>query len=205
MGCNFVDLRSITGGRNLLVLAAAPGDESLYCGHLIAQAAAGGRPPFVAVLTDGNRIPVPKLDSATPDEIALRHARDSARATTVLGVPDQWFLVLGPYDGTVSTSGPRFESVVDALSMIMWRRDCNLIAVPWAADQRPDYIAAHAVGMALSTRDGVAHMAYRTIEGSDNRKPLCLTSDKSSARRLKAIAIHSHLRTDFQEGYYPIT
>lgn len=204
MGCNFVDLRSVTGGQNLLVLAASPGDESIYCGNLIAQAAAAGRPPFVAVLSDGSQIPIPRLGRITPDEIALRHARDSARAATILGVPDEWFLVLGLYDGTVPTSGPRFDSVVDALSMIMWRRDCNLIAVPWAADRRSDYTAAHAVGLALAARDSVAYMAYRTIEGRDHRKPLCLASKRSSARRLEAIATHSHLRADFREGYYPI-
>ena len=157
-----VDLRTITGGRNLLVLAAAPGDESLYCGELIAQASARGRPPFVAILTDGNEMPVPGLDGATPDEIAFRHARDTARATTILGVPDEWFLVLGLYDGTVPTSGPRFDGVVDALSMIMWRRDCNLIAVPWHADRRPDYAAARAIGLALSAprRRGLHRVSY---------------------------------------------
>lgn len=202
MGRTFVDLRNITGGRNLLVLAAAPGDESLCCGDLIAQASAMGRPPFVAVLTDGNEVPIPGLDRATPDEIAIRHARETARATSILGVPDEWFLVLGLYDGTVPTSGARFDNVVDALSIIMWRRDCNLIAVPWNADCRPDYAAAHAAGLALSARDGLAYVTYRTNDGNDDRKPLYLAPTEASTRRLEAIAAHTHLSCDFREGYH---
>jgi len=197
-----VDLQCVTGGRNLLVLAATPGDESLFCGHLIAQASAKGRPPFVAVLTDGNEVPVPGVDHATADEIALRHAQDAARASSILGVPDEWFLVLGLHDGTVPTSGARFDAVVEALSMIMWRRDCDVIAVPWDADRRPDYAAAHAVGLALCARDNIAHITYRTTAGNDSREPLRLAPIKTSMRRLQAIGAHPHLATDFPEGYY---
>jgi LmbE family N-acetylglucosaminyl deacetylase len=197
-----VDLRSVTGGRNLLVLAATPGDESLYCGHLIAQASAKGRPPFVAILTDGNEVPVPGIGHATADQIALRHAQDAAKASAILGVPDEWFLVLGLHDGTATTSGPRFETVVEALSMIMWRRECNAIAVPWDADRRPDYAAANAVGLALCARDNIARITYRTAAGSDSREPLRLSPGKPSMRRLQAIGEHAHLSTDFLEGYY---
>ena len=56
-----VDFRSIAGGRNLFVLTAAPGDESLFCGGLITEACARGRPPFLAVLTDGSSIAIPGL------------------------------------------------------------------------------------------------------------------------------------------------
>lgn len=149
MSGTFVGLQDVTGGRNLLVLVTALGDESLYCGQLIAQASAGGRPPFLAILTDGHRVPISGIDRATPDKIALRHARAAARAAAVLGVPDEWFLVLGLHDGTVPTSGGRFDTVVEALSMIMWRRDCNLIAVPWAADRRPDYVDVYLCGPPL--------------------------------------------------------
>lgn len=202
MNGTLVDLEHITGGRNLLVLATTPGDESLYCGDLIAQASAKGRPPFVAILTDGNEVPVPGIAHATPDEIALRHAQDAARASSILGVPDEWFLVLGLYDGTATTSGARFDAVVDALSMIMWRRDCNAIAVPWDTDQRPDYVAANAVGLALCARDNIAHITYRTAAGRDGREPLRLAPNKASMRRAEAIGVHAHLSTDFLEGYY---
>jgi LmbE family N-acetylglucosaminyl deacetylase len=199
-----VDLRSVTGGRNLLVLAASPGDESLYCGGLIAQACARGRPPFVAVLTDGSAVPVPGFDNATPDETALRHARQTLRATGELGVPGEWFLVLGFQDGTVPTSGRRFDAVVDALSMIMWRRDCNVIAVPWRADTRPDYAAGHQVGVALAATDGVGLITYRTSGGTDDGNvALRLKPAPSLVRRSTALAAHPHIAMDFEERYYP--
>jgi LmbE family N-acetylglucosaminyl deacetylase len=197
-----VDLHSITGGRNLLILATTPGDESQYCGHLIAQASAKGRPPFVAILTDGNEVPVSGIDHATADDIALRHAQDAAKASSILGVPDEWFLVLGLHDGTVPTSGARFDAVVEALSMIMWRRDCDVIATPWNADRRADYAAAYAVGAALCARDNIAHVTYRTAAGKDDREPLRLAPGKASRLRLQAISTHAHLSTDFLEGYY---
>ena len=64
-----VDFRSIAGGRNLFVLTAAPGDESLFCGGLITEACARGRPPFLAVLTDGSSIAIP--GASTDTEMAM--------------------------------------------------------------------------------------------------------------------------------------
>ena len=204
MSETLVDLGNVTGGCNMAVLAASPGDESLYCGGLIAEAAARGRPPFVAVLTDGSLVSLPGLEDfgpVTEDLRALRHGREGVAAAAALGVPAEWFVVLGLHDGTVPTSGTRFESVVAGLSNLLWRRDCNAIAVPWAADQRPNYAAAHAVGAALARRDGIGLVAYRTLSGSSAAKPLRLSPGRGYGRRAAAIAAHSHLRADFDEAY----
>jgi LmbE family N-acetylglucosaminyl deacetylase len=139
------------GFRNLLVLLAVPGDETEFCKDLIAAECARGRPPFVAVLTDGGGA----------DEIALARAHRCFQAASGLGVPGEWFQMLGLRSGTASVAGPRFDVVVKALAMILWRRDCNLVAVPWAEDIRADYAAAHAVGRALAV-DGVGMVTYRT-------------------------------------------
>jgi LmbE family N-acetylglucosaminyl deacetylase len=139
------------GHRNLLVLLAVPGDETRFCGEMIAAECARGRPPFVAVLTDGGG----------DDAEALALARRCFQAVNALGVPDEWFQMLGLRSGTLPVPGARFEAVVKALSMILWRRDCNVVAVPWAEDQRADYAAAHAVGRALAVED-VGLVAYRT-------------------------------------------
>jgi len=204
MADTFVDFRSIAGGRNLLVLTAAPGDESLFCGGLIAEACARGRPPFVSVLTDGSRIDIPGLDDPTPAGIAAQHARQTMRATGILGVPDDWFLVLGLYDGTAPTSGARFDAVVNALALIMWRRDCEVAAVPWAADSRPNYAASHAVGRALVAHSGIGLVTYRTSNGVDGVDgALRLKPTPSLARRSAALAMHPHISSDFDEGYYP--
>jgi LmbE family N-acetylglucosaminyl deacetylase len=197
----FIDFHRIAGGRNLLVLTAAPGDESLFCSGLIAQACALGRPPFVAVLTDGSRIAVPGLNDPTPDRIAGMHALRTLRATGILGVPHEWFVSLGLYDGTVPTHGARFSAVVDALAAIMWRRDCDAIAVPWAADKRPDYAACHAVGVALSA-DGIGLITYRTSGHADGSNPMVrLRPTAASAQRSAAQAEHAHIKSDVEEYY----
>ncbi len=201
MSETLVDLYGVTGGRNLAVLAASPGDESLYCGDLIAEASVRGRPPFVAVLTDGSQVPAPGLEGEVGDARAFRHGREGVAAATALGVPDEWFVVLGLHDGSVPTSGARFESVVAGLSAVLWRRDCNVLAVPWAADGRPDYAAAHAVGAVLAERDGIGLITYRTRFGSGSAAPLRVAPQRGSGRRSTAIAAHSHLRASFEEAY----
>jgi LmbE family N-acetylglucosaminyl deacetylase len=199
-----VDFRSIAGGRNLFVLTAAPGDESLFCGGLIAEACARGRPPFLAVLTDGSGIAIPGLQDSTPDNIAARHARETMRAAAILGIPDGWRVVLGLLDGTVPTSGTRFEALVDALAMITWRRDCYVVVVPWAADRRPSYMACHAIGVALAKTHDLDLVTYRTSNTVDGmNSALRLNPTPALARRAVALIMHPHITADFDEGYCP--
>jgi LmbE family N-acetylglucosaminyl deacetylase len=203
MADTFVDFRSIASGRNLFVLTAAPGDESLLCGGLIAEACARGRPPFLAVLTDGSSIAIPGLHGSTPDHIAARHARATMRAAAILGIPNEWRVVLGLFDGTVPTSGARFDALVDALAMIVWRRDCYVAVVPWAADRRPNYMACHAIGVALANTHNLDLVTYRssnTVDGMNS--PLRLNPTPALDRRAAALAMHPHITADFDEGYF---
>jgi LmbE family N-acetylglucosaminyl deacetylase len=199
-----VDFRSIAGGRNLFVLTAAPGDESLFCGGLIAEACARGRPPFLAVLTDGSSIAIPGLEGASPDNIAARHARETMRAAALLGIPNDWRVVLGLIDGTVPACGARFDALVDALAMITWRRDCYVVVVPGAADRRPDYMACHAIGVALAKTHGLDLVTCRTSNAADgNNSALRLNATPALARRAAALTMHPHITADFDEGYCP--
>jgi LmbE family N-acetylglucosaminyl deacetylase len=198
------DFRSIAGGRNLFVLTAAPGDESLFCGGLITEACARGRPPFLAVLTDGSSIAIPGLEGASPDTIAARHARATMRAAALLGIPNDWRVVLGLLDGTVPAGGARFDALVDALAMITWRRDCYVVVVPSAADRRPDYMACHAIGVALAKTHGLDLVTYRTSSAADGtNSALRLKAAPALARRAAALTLHPHLTADFDEGYCP--
>jgi LmbE family N-acetylglucosaminyl deacetylase len=199
-----VDFRSVAGGRNLFVLTAAPGDESLLCGGLIAEACARGRPPFLAVLTDGSSIAIPGLQGSSPDNIAARHARETMRAAAILGIPNEWRVVLGLLDGTVPTFGARFEALVDALAMITWRRDCYVAVVPWAADRRPDYVACHAIGVALAKTHDLDLVTYRTSNAAHGmNSALRLNPTPALARRAAALTMHPHITADFDEGYCP--
>lgn len=50
-----VDLRTLTGGRPVMVLAPHPDDETFGCGAALAAAAAAGLPVIVVAVTDGTR------------------------------------------------------------------------------------------------------------------------------------------------------
>jgi LmbE family N-acetylglucosaminyl deacetylase len=192
---SIVDFHRLTGGQNLFVLATAPGDETLCCGALIAEASARGRPPFIAILTDGSTRPLPGTDPA-PAATAALHERRTRAAVAELGVPHDWFLMLGLHDGTAPLAGRKFDAVVDAVAMIMWRRDCNLL-VATAPSSRPDDRASHAVATAVVTRSGVGLLLYRAEGWAPG---VILHSDRASARRRAALAIQAPVRPH-EEAY----
>ena len=165
----------ITRGQNLFVLAATPRDVAACCGALIAEAALRGRPPFVAVLADGSA-DAPAGSNAPPDIVAAEHERATRHAAGLLGVPHEWFLMLGLIDGTVPMAGRKFDAVVDAVGMLMWRRDCNAIVAPWSADRRPGHAACHAIAAAVASRTGVSRIGYRTDYPGDVSGLLSLQS-----------------------------
>jgi LmbE family N-acetylglucosaminyl deacetylase len=156
-----LDFRGVAGGQNLMVLATAPGDETRYCAGLITEACRRGRPPFIAVLTDGSTT-VTAGSNAGPDAAAAQLERQTRAAIDRMGVPHDWFLMLGLIDGTAPLAGRKFDAVVAAVSLIMWRRDCNVLVAPWAGDPRPDYAACNAIAVAVAMRSGVGLVTYPT-------------------------------------------
>ena len=76
------DWRAIVGDRIPLVLAVRPGDETARFGTLLARACAAGRPPFVAVLTDGSS--QPGAAGEPPHRVALRRERETRAAAAAM-------------------------------------------------------------------------------------------------------------------------
>jgi LmbE family N-acetylglucosaminyl deacetylase len=181
-----VDFLGVAGGQNLLVLATAPGDESRFCAGLIAEACLRGRPPFVAVLTDGSSAVIAG-SNAGPDAVAAALERQTRAAVGQLGVPSDWFLMLGLIDGTAPLAGRKFDAVVAAVSLIMWRRDCNVLVAPSAGDPRPDYAACHEIAMAVAGRSGVGLVTYPT-GANDRHGTLRLQARPAAMRRANAAA-----------------
>ena len=107
----------------------------------------------MAVLTDG---------AGADDALAAALERDSRAGMEGLGVPPDWFLMLGLHAGTAPVTGRKFEAVVAAIGLIMWRHDCNALVAPPAGDARPDYAACHAIACAVAERTGVALVTYAT-------------------------------------------
>lgn len=150
-------LSKITGDEYVLLLIPRPGKESLSCGGYIAESCVRGRPPFVAILTDGCSAP-PGSNMHSPDRLADRLERETRRAMSLLRLPDERLLFVGLYDHTVPTEGWFFDAVVKALALIMWRYDCNVICSPWHAHAHGDHLAAQRIAATVAERTGVGLM-----------------------------------------------
>jgi LmbE family N-acetylglucosaminyl deacetylase len=140
-----------------------------------------GRPPFIAVLTDGSSM-VTAGSNAGPDAVAAALEQQSRRSIDRLGVPHDWFLMLGLLDGTAPMAGRKFDAVAAAVSLIMWRRDCNVLVAPSAGDPRPDYAACHAIALEVAMRSGVGLVTYPTGD-SDRLKAVRLRATPAAIRR----------------------
>ena len=154
------DIETITGNENLLILVPSPGDESLACGGLIAAACRRGRPPFVMVLGDGTA-GLAGTQAHTADDVARMRERQTRAAVHCLGLDGDRLLMAGLHDGAIPGEGPVFATVVRAVTLVMWRQDCNVICAPWpapgsSADERASFQIAHAVAAA----SGVGLLAY---------------------------------------------
>jgi LmbE family N-acetylglucosaminyl deacetylase len=191
-----IDFRGITAGRNLMVLVTAPLDVAQFCAQLIAEACLRGRPPFVVVLTDGSG---GGTESAAADASAATQERRIRAIVRELGVPPEWFLMLGLHDGTAPLAGRKFDAVVAAISLIMWRRDCNTLVAPAPFDPRADYRACHAMAMAAAHASGVGFITYPTAPLSQATATARLLPRADAAERV--VSAIGMLRTEY---YSPI-
>jgi len=138
---------------NLLVLAAHPGEEVLHCGGLIAQACLRGRPPVVAVMTDGGN------DTA----LAEARARQARAAAAALGLPAGRLFLLGLHYGTAPAMGSElFRGLVAGLHFLMWSRDCGVILAPAPAPGDADADCAAAAARRLAEDSPVALWQHGT-------------------------------------------
>lgn len=152
-------LGAITGEENALVLALQPGDESLDCGGLIALSCRRGRQPFVMVLHDGSASR-PGSNACPPDRLAALRERETREAVRLLGLRPERLLMAGLFDGPTPESGPVFEAIVRAVSLVMWARDCNLILAPWPGEADPATRAAHRIAAEVARGSGIGHLSY---------------------------------------------
>jgi LmbE family N-acetylglucosaminyl deacetylase len=189
----FASWETITGNENLLILAPHPGDESLFCGGLIARSCRRGRPPFVMVLTDGSASH-PQSNAYSSDRLAALHEQETRAAVRRLGLPANRLLMAGLFDGTVPHEGKLFDALVQGVTLVMWARDCNIICAPSQHSPLADHRAAQRVAAEVAARSGVGLITYeaadamlpeQTVEGWR----LDITPDLSAKR--DAVAAHS--------------
>jgi LmbE family N-acetylglucosaminyl deacetylase len=152
------DTKTIFGGGRTLVLAPHPDDESIGCGGMIAALCRAGRPPRVAVLTDGTGShPGSKQTSSS----ALRRIREqearSALRLLGLAAPDApVFMRLR--DTAAPHRGALFEVAVSRLRALC--ADCETICAPWSEDPHSDHLAAHLMAAAVAKQAAIRHVSY---------------------------------------------
>ncbi len=165
------ELAALIDRENLLVLATHPGEEVFWCGALIARACARGRPPMVAIMTDGGQ----------DTELAEARARQARAAAAALGLPEGRLFLLGLHRGTAPAPGSGlFRALVAGLHFLMWSRDCGVILAP--ADGDADARAAGEAARVLAAESCVALMRH-------GQGPARLASGPAKAAALAAYSL----------------
>jgi LmbE family N-acetylglucosaminyl deacetylase len=155
----FASTGAILGEGTALILAPHPDDESLGCGGLIAEACALGRPPRVAVLTDGamshpasSRFPAGRLR-------ALREAETLA-AVAALGLPPDRVHFLGLPDGQAPRAGAAMAHAAARLAGLAHACGARTILATWSHDPHPDHVAAQAIARRAALLSGARLLSY---------------------------------------------
>ncbi|WP_161993469.1 PIG-L deacetylase family protein [Muricoccus nepalensis] len=183
-------LDAITGDENILVLALQPGDESLDCGGLIALSCRRGRQPFVMVLHDGSGSH-PGSAAWPPDRLAAERERETREAVRRLGLRPERLLMAGLFDGPTPEAGPVFEAVVNAVSLVTWARDCNLVVAPWPAEGDPARRAAHRIAAEVARRNGLGHLSCAGADRPEGAEGWRLGIAAGLEAKRAAVAAHA--------------
>jgi LmbE family N-acetylglucosaminyl deacetylase len=153
-------LDAIIGPGTCLVLAPHPDDESLGCGGLIAACCADGRPPTVAILTDGGASH-PGSRAVPPEQLRLIRAREAHQAVAHLGLASERLVFCGYADAQAPRSGPDFDDAVRVLcGLCSHDPNCKAILAPWQHDPHHDHEAASLIAAAVAAECGIRHVAY---------------------------------------------
>lgn len=152
------DLKNVTGTGRCLIIAPHPDDESLGCGGLIAASVAAGRPPLVAILTDGAGSH-PGSHAFPPERLRAVRSQEARRAANLLGLQPNQLILLDQPDTRAPREGPGFDAMVDRL-LALRPPDCTAILAPWRHDPHCDHEAASEIASAVARLAGVPHIAY---------------------------------------------
>ncbi|GBQ79882.1 hypothetical protein AA13595_0149 [Gluconacetobacter johannae DSM 13595] len=181
-----------------LVLAPHADDESLGCGGLIAACCAAGRPPLVAIVTDG-AASHPHSRAWPPARLRARRQAEARHAVSLLGLAPARIVFLGLPDAAAPHEGPAFDRAVETLAGLAARHACGTVLAPWRHDPHCDHEAAWKMGVALRQSGGLSLLAY-PVWGwliapdteLDQRPPQGMRLDIARYLTVKAEAIGAH-------------
>ena len=100
----FGDIDDVTGPRRALILAPHPDDESLGCGGLIAACCQAGKPPIVAILTDGG-MSHPGSKAYHRERLVRVREAEACDAASILGLPQDRLIFLREPDADAPRAG----------------------------------------------------------------------------------------------------
>jgi LmbE family N-acetylglucosaminyl deacetylase len=153
-------LADIAGPATCLVLAPHPDDESLGCGGLIAAACQAGRPPLVAILTDGAGSHAGSR-AWPPERLRAQRAQEVRAATAALGLPPDRLLLLDQPDAHAPLPGDAgFAPLVSRLAGIATAFGCDRILTTWEHDPHCDHQAAWHLAATVARQAGLRRIAY---------------------------------------------
>lgn len=138
----------VVGGRDVLVIAPHPDDESLGCGGLLCWAARHGRNPRVLFLTDGEGSH-PGSPTFPPERLSKIRHQEARRACAALGLKPNALTFLRCADsGMGSLTSQAKAELVDAIAG--WVKHSARSAVFVTADTDPH--CDHAAAFQLTRR-----------------------------------------------------
>lgn len=135
------DLRSLSGGRGIVVIAPHPDDESLGCGGMIAAARAQGCDVRVVIVSDG-AASHPGSRSHPPEKLRALRRGEALGAASILGLGAGALTFLDLPDTAVPADGLLAEGAAGAIAAV--GRDCDAGAMLVTSDLDPhcDHAAA---------------------------------------------------------------
>jgi LmbE family N-acetylglucosaminyl deacetylase len=144
-------LDNVIGSGTCLILAPHPDDESLGCGGLIAACTAAGRPPLIAVLTDGSGSH-PGSRAFPPDRLRAVRAQEVRAAVEHLGLAPDRVVFLNQPDTAAPHDGPAFDAAAAVLSgLVRQETNCTAVLAPWRHDPHCDHEAASLLASSVAS------------------------------------------------------
>jgi LmbE family N-acetylglucosaminyl deacetylase len=193
-----VDLRALTGGHGLVVVAPHPDDESLGCGGLIAEASAQGLPVRLVVVSDGTGSH-PNSPSHPPDRLRRLRERETLEAAGILGLGPTDVRFLRLPDRSVPSAGPDAERAAAAIVEAAREIGAGAVFVTWAHDPHCDHAASATIAaLAHGRLPGTRLYAYPVwgwtlpdaAEVGGTPRGARLDVGARAARKAAAIAAH---------------
>ena len=132
-----------------LILAPHADDESLGCGGLIATCCDAGRPPLLAILTDGCGSH-PNSPAYPPERLRATREAETREAARHLGLDPARIAFLGEPDTALARGGAGLARIVARLAACA--REVGTVITTWRHDPHCDHEAASMIGRDLARR-----------------------------------------------------